>query len=213
MSALRPAPTTRATNSEVANTVLSRSSTLIVLLLIQSVSQIVLQRNELLIRRHVIIPMFLTMLVGAGGNAGNQSAVRVITGLATHQFTSKHVWRILLKEFVIGLCCAFILAVIAVFRVRMFFVTSSTFGGGGDVLRGDPTTEPSGLEDKDVVSIVVIALSLFTIVLSSVILGAMLPFVFQRVGLKVEHAAPAIQVLMDIFGVWTTCMVASLIIG
>jgi hypothetical protein len=32
-----------------------------------------------------VITLFLTMLVGAGGNAGNQSAIQVIRGLATKE--------------------------------------------------------------------------------------------------------------------------------
>jgi Mg/Co/Ni transporter MgtE len=42
----------------------------------------VLQRYESMLSRHVIITVFLTMLVGAGGNAGNQSAIKVIEGIA-----------------------------------------------------------------------------------------------------------------------------------
>lgn len=30
-----------------------------------------------LLRQHVVVTLFLTMLVGAGGNAGNQSAIKV----------------------------------------------------------------------------------------------------------------------------------------
>jgi hypothetical protein len=30
---------------------------------------------------HLVVTLFLTMLVGAGGNAGNQSAIKVIRGL------------------------------------------------------------------------------------------------------------------------------------
>lgn len=30
-----------------------------------------------LLREHVVVTLFLTMLVGAGGNAGNQSAIKV----------------------------------------------------------------------------------------------------------------------------------------
>lgn len=30
-----------------------------------------------LLRDHVVVTLFLTMLVGAGGNAGNQSAIKV----------------------------------------------------------------------------------------------------------------------------------------
>ena len=39
--------------------------------------------NESLIMAHPVVIYFMTMLVGAGGNAGNQAAVRIIRGLAT----------------------------------------------------------------------------------------------------------------------------------
>ena len=53
------------------------------LLVLQSLSSLVLQRYEQLLEHHIEITLFLTMVVGAGGNASNQSAVDVIRGLAT----------------------------------------------------------------------------------------------------------------------------------
>lgn len=46
------------------------------LLAMQSCSGFILARNELLLESHPVIIYFLTMLVGAGGNAGNQASVR-----------------------------------------------------------------------------------------------------------------------------------------
>ena len=37
-----------------------------------------------LLRNHLVVTLFLTMLVGAGGNAGNQSAIKVIRGLVSN---------------------------------------------------------------------------------------------------------------------------------
>ena len=51
------------------------------LLVLQSMSSIVLDWYQQLLRDHLVITLFLTMLVGAGGNAGNQSAIKVIRGL------------------------------------------------------------------------------------------------------------------------------------
>jgi Mg/Co/Ni transporter MgtE len=36
-----------------------------------------------LVQEHIVVTLFLTMLVGAGGNAGNQSAIKVIRGLVS----------------------------------------------------------------------------------------------------------------------------------
>ena len=53
-----------------------RAYWLVGLLALQSCSGFILARNEILLQRHPVIVYFLTMLVGAGGNAGNQASVR-----------------------------------------------------------------------------------------------------------------------------------------
>ena len=44
----------------------------------------VLDSYQDLLKEHLVVTLFLTMLVGAGGNAGNQSAIKVIRGLVSH---------------------------------------------------------------------------------------------------------------------------------
>jgi Mg/Co/Ni transporter MgtE len=53
-----------------------RAGWLVGLLLFQSVSSFVLQENQSLLQKYPVIVKFLTMLVGAGGNAGGQACVR-----------------------------------------------------------------------------------------------------------------------------------------
>ena len=53
-----------------------RARWLVGLLVLQSCSGFILSHNEALLERHPVIIYFLTMLVGAGGNAGNQASVR-----------------------------------------------------------------------------------------------------------------------------------------
>lgn len=53
------------------------------LLVLQSMSSFVLDSYQELLRNHLVVTLFLTMLVGAGGNAGNQSAIKVIRGLVS----------------------------------------------------------------------------------------------------------------------------------
>ena len=53
-----------------------RAYWLVGLLILQSCSGFILSHNEALLERHPVIIYFLTMLVGAGGNAGNQASVR-----------------------------------------------------------------------------------------------------------------------------------------
>ena len=81
----------------IPQTVSSRSNVLVVLLALQSLSSTVLQSYEGLIAKHTIIVMFLTMLVGAGGNAGSQATVNVISGLSTGRF-GLHSFKAILKQ-------------------------------------------------------------------------------------------------------------------
>jgi Mg/Co/Ni transporter MgtE len=54
---------------------------------------------------------------------------------------------------------------------------------------------------------IAIAGSLFIIVLSSTVIGTLLPLGMYFVGLDPAHAGPSIQVIMDVMGVAITCMV------
>lgn len=173
-------------------TVWKRLSVLITLLLLQSMSQFILESFEDLISANVVIPLFLTMLVGAGGNAGNQAAVRSITGLVTGEFTMRSYWTIMKKEMLMGLVCAAVLFLIGAVRVYFYYI------GEPDIQTGMFPT------------VFAIAASLFAIVAASVVIGAALPFGLMLVGLNIEHAAPAVQVLMDIGGVFITCVICSI---
>ena len=186
----------RDADRSVASVVWERLTFLIVLLLLQSLSQVILEHFEGLIREHVIISMFLTMLVGAGGNAGNQSAVRTITGIVIGEFRDGDLRRVLKKELMIGLICALCLGPIALVRVHIYYLSE-----------GDDITTAWGP------TVMAICLSLFLIVLISVAVGAVLPFALRAVRLNIEHAAPAIQVIMDISGVFITCVVCSLLLS
>lgn len=55
---------------------LDRAGWLVGLLVLQSCSSFILKGNQGLLQTHTVIVQFLTMLVGAGGNAGNQASVR-----------------------------------------------------------------------------------------------------------------------------------------
>ena len=58
------------------------------LLVLQSTSSFVLESYQQLIKENLVVTVFLTMLVGAGGNAGNQSAIKVIRGLVSYDTVS-----------------------------------------------------------------------------------------------------------------------------
>lgn len=173
-----------------------RAGWLVLLLAFQSCSSFVLERFEVLITTHPVIIFFLTMLVGAGGNVGGQSVLLVIRRLAvagqvksgSPSNTELEVpSRAVCNELSVGLRLAVVLLVASAARCEAF--------------------EVRGLE------CLAICTSMMAIVVSSALLGVLLPLVFQRLGIDPAHASAAIGVLMDGIGVTLTCVVSCLILG
>lgn len=152
----------------------ARASWLVGLLMLQSASSFILAGEQDLLSAHPVVVYFLTMLVGAGGNAGNQSAVRVIRGLAVGALTEKTVKPFLLRELYMAMAITATLVLFGGARVVFFH------GSGRDAL--------------------VVTTSLALIVSASIIIGALLPLVMHRLRLDAAHAGTSIQVVMDILG-------------
>jgi len=180
-------------NSAVFEIYSKRVVVLITLLLFQSVSSSILQRYEDLISNHQAVTLFLTMLVGAGGNCGNQATVSAITKLATKEYTLKSFFSTFRREFSIAILLSITLFFVGFIRVGLFY----------------PGDE---IEDSHLRVTFAISLSLFSIVLLSVLVGTCLPFLFVFIRMDPSHAGPVIQVVMDIIGVFLTCFLCNLLL-
>lgn len=166
----------------------TRATWLLGLLVCQSASSFVLADNESLLVSHPTVIFFMTMLVGAGGNAGNQAAVRIIRGLATGEVDPAPTSRtraLVSDEVVRAAALAIILVVAGFVRVIAF--------------------------DAPIADAAAISASLFIIVGTSVVLGTLLPLLLQSIKVDAAHASTTIQVVMDVLGVLITCKVAPLV--
>lgn len=163
-----------------------RACWLVGLLIMQSLSGIILSRNELLLTNHPVIIYYLTMMVGAGGNAGNQASVRVIRGIALGTLNERTQSQFLLREFKMAGSLSVILSLAGFVRTIVF-----------------RTPLPEAIS-------VTTALSL--IVFSSVCLGAILPLGLERIGVDPAHSSTTIQVIMDILGVLLAVLVSTAIL-
>lgn len=161
------------------------------LLILQSTSSLVLSQYEDLIKENIVVTLFLTMLVGAGGNAGNQSAIHVIRGLATGEMddSTECLRKTLSEQFQVGLLLGTALSTAGFVRVLL--------------------TSPEGT--SDLVGPLAIATSLFAIVTTSTCVGTVLPFVLMKFKQDPANAGTTVQVIMDVSGVIITCTVASFI--
>lgn len=166
-----------------------RSPWLISLLILQSVSSIIMNKYQAILDANIILSFFLTMLIGTGGNAGNQSGAVVVRGLATGEIGRKNGIRVLLREFKIAIVMAAILAALGFLRV---FVTPQA----------------------DIIKAFAISLSLFVIVIVSMMVGTALPLFLERFNFDPAHsAAPFLSTLMDIIGIFIYCLICSNILG
>ena len=139
----------------------------------------------------VTVIFFLTMLVGAGGNAGNQASVRVIRGIAVGALSpSNHQAQrqFLFREFKMAFGLSIIVAMVGFLRTILFHSIT-------------PLAEA-----------IAITVALYMIVFTSVCFGAILPFILQRLRVDPAHSSTSIQVIMDILGVYLTVAVTSLLL-
>ena len=169
------------------NLILQRSTWLIGLLLLQSVSSVIMGRYDGMIQKYAVLSIFLTMITGTGGNAGNQSATLVIRGLTTGEMNRQNIFRVLTREFGIALVISSLLVAVGFFRVYYSADFSSAFA---------------------------INISLFFVVIVSTILGSIIPVMLQFMGIDPAHsAAPFLTTIMDILGVLIYCLIFSMVIG
>jgi Mg/Co/Ni transporter MgtE len=163
-----------------------RAVWLIGLLAFQSVSGFILAHNEALLEKHPVIVFFLTMLVGAGGNAGNQASVRVIRGLALGTLNAQTQTQFLVREFKMAVALSCLISVAGFVRAAVF---------------ATPLPET-----------IAITSALFMIVFSSICLGAILPLGLKRIGIDPAHSSTTIQVVMDILGVVLAVVMSTVIL-
>ncbi|GAX14401.1 hypothetical protein FisN_11Hh140 [Fistulifera solaris] len=163
-----------------------RAFWLVGLLAMQSCSGFILANNEALLGNHPIIVYFLTMLVGAGGNAGNQASVRVIRGLALGTLNKDTQRQFLVREFKMACALSMILSLTGFIRAAVFRT---------------PFPET-----------IAVTTALALIVFSSICLGAVLPLFLKALGVDPAHSSTTIQVVMDILGVLLCVFVSSIVL-
>ncbi|KAF4698449.1 hypothetical protein FOZ62_031655 [Perkinsus olseni] len=144
------------------------------LLLLQSLSSFVLSSYSTLLTTHPVIVYFLTMLVGAGGNAGSQSAVLVVRRIALGLQGTSSIVKSVAREVGIALGMAALLGVASAVRTLVIPVNDG--------------------EQVTWIESIAISFSMVIIVLTSVLLGTLLPLLLQRFGCDPAHAGAAIQV-------------------
>mmetsp|Transcript_30915 Transcript_30915/g.51192 ORF Transcript_30915/g.51192 Transcript_30915/m.51192 type:complete len:313 (+) Transcript_30915:35-973(+) len=170
---------------------MARFPWLLSLMLVQSVSGFVLEGFEDLIKEHVILAQFLTMLVGGGGNSSGQTVAELVKALSKGDLKGSvdELPRVLLREASLGAMLAIGLGLGAFPRVRIL---------------------SHGATNLDAVAI---AVSYMLIVVMANTIGVCTVMALNRCGLAPVGAPPVVQVLVDVLGITLTCYVVSFLLG
>ncbi|WP_448535081.1 magnesium transporter [Pseudothermotoga sp.] len=155
---------------------INRLPWLVALLLLGTLSSGIIAKFETLLASLPIIAAFMPAMVDTGGNIGSQISALVIRGMALGEIEQKDWWRILLRELLIGAMLGVVLALAVL--LRAVFVTRTTQ------------------------IMLAVSTALFTVVVVSNIIGALLPFIAKS--LKIDPAimaGPLLTTIVDLLGI------------
>ena len=108
MAAMAPSEE-RYIDTKVIDLAKQRIPWLLVLMIGATITGRIISSFENLLSRLVVLTAFIPMLMDAGGNSGSQSSTLVIRGLATGDIELEDRWKILWKEFGVGIISGLIL--------------------------------------------------------------------------------------------------------
>ncbi|HEU4740811.1 MAG TPA: magnesium transporter [Meiothermus sp.] len=147
---------------------------LVILIVGAMFSSTILEGFQNTLQAITALTFYITILLGAGGNTGNQSSTLIVRALATGDIRGRDWWRILLKELSVGALLGITLAALLSIKILI--------DGHGDIL-------------------LVVAASLAVLMTVTNILGALLPIGIKKIGLDPALISnPLIATLSDITG-------------
>lgn len=139
---------------------------------------------------------FIPMLMGTGGNAGGQSSVTIIRGLAVEEIRMRDIFSIIFKELRVSLLCSISLAVVNF--IKMMLVDNLLFDNP------DITVQIS----------LTVSLTLVLVVIVAKIVGCCLPILAKRVGFDpAVMASPFITTIIDAVSLLIYFNIASSVLG
>ena len=168
---------------------------LILLMLTSTFTSQILTSFEGKLASCVVLTAFIPMIMGSGGNAGGQTSVTIIRGLAIEEINLRDVFKILFKELRVSLLCGAALG-IATFA-KMLLIDNLILGNVA-------------------VTVNIAAVVSFTLIVTIIVaklVGCLLPLLAKRLGLDpAVMASPFITTIVDALSLLIYLGIASAII-
>ncbi len=132
-----------------------------------------------------VLIAFIPMIMGSGGNAGGQTSVTIIRGLALEEIKLGDIFRVLFKELRVSLLCGVTLA-IATFAKMLLIDWLILRNISGNI------------KEASIICFVV-SLTLLVTIVASKLVGCILPILAKRIGFDpAVMASPFITTIVDV---------------
>ena len=161
---------------------------LILLMLSATLTSLVITsfEDKLITMGTTVLIAFIPMIMGSGGNAGGQTSVTIIRGLALEEIKIGDIFKILFKELRVSLLCGATLAVTTFSKMILIDWL---------LLNNIPT---SSFKEAAIISFVV-SLTLLVTIIASKLVGCLLPIFAKRIGFDpAVMASPFITTIVDV---------------
>lgn len=145
---------------------------LIVLAFAGFISGSVLEHYSYLLSNIVALSFFIPILMNTSGSAGTQAATVVVRGLATGEIRLRDLWRVVRKEFFIGILMGVVAGLITAMRALLL---------QGDAVLG-----------------LTVAIAMIAAIIIATSIGGMLPIIFKKLGVDPAlMSGPLIATILD----------------
>lgn len=183
--------------TSISSMVKKRLGWLIVLFVGQILTALTMGQYEELLSKVVFLSFFVPLIISSGGNSGAQAATLVIRALATDDIKPEDWKKVFMRELISGLALGALIGLLGFVTLMMW-----------ELIAGDP------FGYQMVMTALVVAISLLTIVLFGNFIGAMLPFILSRLGLDpAVSSAPFVATIVDVTGIIIYFSIAILFLG
>lgn len=146
--------------------------------------------------RALVLTLFIPLIISSGGNSGSQAASLLIRALALKDVSLSDWWQVMRRELASGLALGTVLGILGFVRVTLWqWVGVVNYG------------------EHSFLIATAIGLSLVGVVTFGTLVGALLPFLLQRLGLDpATSSAPFVATLVDVTGLVIYFQVAALVL-
>ena len=153
------------------------------------ITGVIITQFEEMLSKVIVLVSYLPLLMGTGGNCGNQAATLIIRGMTVGELEPSDAFKVLWKEFRVSFIVGLVLSIINI--VKILFI-----------------------DRQSLIIALTVGASMLIIVALAKIIGGLLPMGAKKIGVDPALMAnPMISSLTDMVSVLTYFFLATLLLG